>query len=75
MACVRTLSTQTGTIPFKGTGTTLRIINGIQHLYSHLVSVEGELQRQVESLEGAKVKIADNSETERFQKQRDYIMF
>ena len=31
------------------------------HLYSHLAAVEGELQRQVESLEGAKVKIADNS--------------
>ena len=31
------------------------------HLYSHLAAVEGELQRQVESLEGAKVKITDNS--------------
>ena len=31
------------------------------HLYSHLAAVEGELQRQVEPLEGAKVKIADNS--------------
>ena len=31
------------------------------HLYSHLAAVEGELQRQVESLEGAKVKIMDNS--------------
>ena len=31
------------------------------HLYSHLAAVEGELQRQVETLEGAKVKIADNS--------------
>ena len=31
------------------------------HLYSHLAAVEGELQRQVESLEGTKVKIADNS--------------
>ena len=25
------------------------------HLYSHLAAVEGELQRQVETLEGAKV--------------------
>ena len=31
------------------------------HLYSHLAAVEGELQRQVETLEGTKVKIADNS--------------
>ena len=31
------------------------------HLYSHLAAVEGELQRQVESLEGTKVKIADSS--------------
>ena len=31
------------------------------HLYSHLAAVEGELQRQVETLEGAKVKILDNS--------------
>ena len=31
------------------------------HLYSHLAAVEGELQRQVESLEGTKVKIMDNS--------------
>ena len=31
------------------------------HLYSHLAAVEGELQRQVETLEGAKVKIVDNS--------------
>ena len=31
------------------------------HLYSHLAAVEGELQRQVESLEGSKVKIMDNS--------------
>ena len=31
------------------------------HLYSHLAAVEGELQRQVETLEGIKVKIADNS--------------
>ena len=31
------------------------------HLYSHLAAVEGELQRQVETLEGVKVKIADNS--------------
>ena len=31
------------------------------HLYSHLAAVEGELQRQVETLEGAKVKIFDNS--------------
>ena len=30
------------------------------HLYSHLAAVEGELQRQVETLEGTKVKIADN---------------
>ena len=30
------------------------------HLYSHLAAVEGELQRQVETLEGAKVKIMDN---------------
>ena len=34
------------------------------HLYSHLAAVEGELQRQVETLEGAKVKILDNSEVE-----------
>ena len=32
------------------------------HLYSHLAAVEGELQRQIETLEGAKVKIFDNSE-------------
>ena len=32
------------------------------HLYSHLAAVEGELQRQVETLEGTKVKILDNSE-------------
>ena len=32
------------------------------HLYSHLAAVEGELQRQVETLEGTKVKIFDNSE-------------
>ena len=44
------------------------------HLYSHLAAVEGELQRQVETLEGAKVKIMDNSpagenpETERLYK-------
>ena len=31
------------------------------HLYSHLAAVEGELQRQVETLEGAKVKITDSS--------------
>ena len=31
------------------------------HLYSHLAAVEGELQRQVETLEGTNVKIADNS--------------
>ena len=31
------------------------------HLYSHLAAVEGELQRKVETLEGAKVKIMDNS--------------
>ena len=31
------------------------------HLYSHLAAVEGELQRQVESLEGTKVKIIDSS--------------
>ena len=31
------------------------------HLYQHLAAVEGELQRQVETLEGAKVKIADSS--------------
>ena len=31
------------------------------HLYSHLAAVEGELQRQVETLEGAKVKIMDSS--------------
>ena len=31
------------------------------HLYQHLAAVEGELQRQVETLEGAKVKIMDNS--------------
>jgi len=31
------------------------------HLYQHLAAVEGELQRQVESLEGAKVKIMDSS--------------
>ena len=31
------------------------------HLYSHLAAVEGELQRQAESLEGTKVKIMDNS--------------
>ena len=32
------------------------------HLYSHLAeTVEGELQRQVETLEGTKVKILDNS--------------
>ena len=31
------------------------------HLYSHLAAVEGELQRQVETLEGTKVKILDNS--------------
>ena len=31
------------------------------HLYSHLAAVEGELQRQVETLEGTKVKIMDNS--------------
>ena len=31
------------------------------HLYSHLAAVEGELQRQVETLEGTEVKIADNS--------------
>ena len=31
------------------------------HLWSHLAAVEGELQRQVETLEGAKVKIIDNS--------------
>ena len=30
------------------------------HLYSHLAAVEGELQRQVETLEGTKVKIMDN---------------
>ena len=34
------------------------------HLYSHLAAVEGELQRQVETLEGAKVKILDNSAAE-----------
>ena len=31
------------------------------HLYQHLAAVEGELQRQVETLEGAKVKIMDSS--------------
>ena len=31
------------------------------HLYSHLAAVEGELPRQVETLEGTKVMIADNS--------------
>ena len=31
------------------------------HLYQHLAAVEGELQRQGESLEGAKVKIMDSS--------------
>jgi len=31
------------------------------HLYSHLAAVEGELQRQVETLEETKVKIIDNS--------------
>ena len=31
------------------------------HLYQHLAAVEGELQRQVESLEGTKVKIIDSS--------------
>ena len=31
------------------------------HLYQHLAAVEGELQRQVETLEGTKVKIIDNS--------------
>ena len=31
------------------------------HLYSHLAAVEGELQRQVETLEGTKVKIMDSS--------------
>ena len=31
------------------------------HLYQHLAAVEGDLQRQVETLEGTKVKIADNS--------------
>ena len=31
------------------------------HLYSHLAAVEGELQRQIETLEGTKVKILDNS--------------
>ena len=31
------------------------------HLYSHLAAVEGVLQRQVETLEGTKVKIMDNS--------------
>ena len=31
------------------------------HLYSHLAAVEGELQRQIETLEGTKVKIMDNS--------------
>ena len=31
------------------------------HLYSHLAAVEGELQRQIETLEGTKVKIIDNS--------------
>ena len=30
-------------------------------LYSHIAAVEGELQRQVETLEGTKVKIMDNS--------------
>ena len=46
-------------------------------IYIHILqnSVEGELQRQVETLEGAKVKILDNSAMERFQRQRDYIMF
>ena len=33
------------------------------HLYSHLAAVEGELQRQVETLEETKVKIIDNSPT------------
>ena len=33
------------------------------HLYSHLAAVEGELQRQVETLEGTKVKIVDNLAT------------
>ena len=32
------------------------------HLYSHLAAVEGELQRQVETLEGAKVKIIETHE-------------
>ena len=31
------------------------------HLYSHLAAVEGELQRQVETLEGAKVKIIETN--------------
>ena len=31
------------------------------HLYQHLAAVEGELQRQVETLEETKVKIIDNS--------------
>ena len=31
------------------------------HLYQHLAAVEGELARQVETLEGAKVKILDTS--------------
>ena len=31
------------------------------HLNHHFPAVEGELQRQVESLEGTKVKILDNS--------------
>ena len=31
------------------------------HLNHHFAAVEGELQRQVETLEGAKVKIIDNS--------------
>ena len=48
-------------------------------IYIHILqkSVEGELQRQVETLEGTKVKILDNSaeDMERFQRQRDYIMF
>ena len=31
------------------------------HLYSHLAAVEGELQRQVETLEGTKVKILETN--------------
>ena len=35
--------------------------NWYSQLYQHIAAVEGELQRQVETLEGTKVKIMDNS--------------